>query len=76
MPRTYSEQFTAEVEAFLATSRMKPSDFGREAIGDPSFVTHLRRGRSPSLATADRVRAFISRLEAEAANRRTRGAKP
>ena len=62
--RTLSEQFRAEVEVFLTASRMKPTDFGREAIGDPSFVTRLRQGRSPSLATADKVRAFIGALEA------------
>jgi hypothetical protein len=69
---TFSEQFRAEVEAFLAASRMRPTDFGREAVGDPSFVTHLRRGRSPSLATADKVRACIGRLEAESAGRTAR----
>jgi hypothetical protein len=62
--RTFSEQFRADVEVFLAASRMKPTDFGREAVGDPSFVTRLRQGRSPSLATADKVRAFIGGLEA------------
>jgi hypothetical protein len=72
MTRTYSEQFAGEVEAFLVASRMKPTDFGREAVGDPGFITHLRRGRSPSLATADKVRAFIQRLEAESKDRRTR----
>lgn len=66
--RTFTEQFVAEIEAFLAASRMKPSDLGREAIGDPSFVTRLRQGRSPSLATADKVRSFIGRLEAHRAN--------
>lgn len=74
MTRTYSELFQAEVEAFLAASRMKPTDFGREAIGDPGFITHLRRGRSPSLATADKVRAFILRLESEAKDRQARRA--
>ena len=67
--RTYSEQFVSEVEAFLRASRMKATDFGREAVGDPSFITHLRRGRSPSLSTADKVLTFISRLETDAANR-------
>jgi len=66
--RTFTEQFVAEIEAFLTASRMKPSDLGREAIGDPSFVTRLRQGRSPSLATADKVRSFIGRLEAPRAN--------
>ena len=63
MMRTYSEQFAVRVEAFLVKTGMRASDFGREAIGDPNFVTHLRRGRSPTLATADKVTAFIERLE-------------
>lgn len=71
--RTFREQFVERVEAFLARSGMRPTDFGREALGDPSFITHLRRGRSPSLDTADRVTAFIARLEAEHAKRTQRG---
>jgi hypothetical protein len=67
--RTFREQFVERIEAFLAKSGMRPTDFGREALGDPSFVTHLRRGRSPTLDTADRVNAFIDRLEAEPSKR-------
>lgn len=74
--RTYSEHFLGRVEGFLATSRMRPTDFGREAVGDPGFVRHLRRGRSPSLTTADKVTAFIERLEAEPSNRRSGGTHP
>jgi hypothetical protein len=55
------------VETFLATSGLKVSEFGRQAVGDPSFVSNLRRGRTPTLVTADRVMAFIAQLEAEAA---------
>ena len=67
--RTFREQFVERVEAFLVQSGMRPTDFGREALGDPSFITHLRRGRSPSLDTADRVTAFIERLESQQAKR-------
>ena len=67
--RTYTEHFSEKVEACLKASRMKATDFGREAVGDPSFITHLRRGRSPSLATADKVVTFITRLEEDNANR-------
>jgi predicted transcriptional regulator len=74
--RTYTEHFAATVDAFLKASRMKATDFGREAVGDPSFITHLRRGRSPSLATADKVLAFIARLEEQAANRAPAGKSP
>ena len=68
--RTISEQFLSRVEAFLTTSGAKPSEFGRQTVGDPSFVANLRRGRSPTLGTADKVLAYIERLEAESAGRR------
>jgi hypothetical protein len=74
--RTIREQFLARVEAFLAVSGIKPSEFGRQSLGDPTFVVSLRRGRSPSLATADKVLAYIDKLEAEAANPRKNRRKP
>jgi len=69
MVRTFSERFTSRVEAFLAETGTKPTEFGRSSVGDASFVLNLRRGRSPTLATADRVLAYIDRLEAETARR-------
>jgi hypothetical protein len=56
---TFTEQFHREVEAFLERSDFKPTEFGRQAVGDPSLVLNLRRGRSPTLITADRILAFI-----------------
>lgn len=64
---TISHQFRERVEAFLDASGFKPSEFGRQAVGDRSFVLNLRRGRSPTLATADRVLSFIRDCEAGAA---------
>ena len=52
--------FRAEVEAFLAVTGIKRSLFGREATGNPSFVAHLRRGVSPTLATVRRVRVWMA----------------
>ena len=46
-----------------------PTEFGRAAVGDAAFVLNLRRGRSPTLATADKVLKHIERLEAEEENR-------
>jgi predicted transcriptional regulator len=66
---TISRQFRERVEAFLKASGFKPTEFGRQAVGDPSFVLNLRRGRSPTLATADRVLAFIAELESESSRR-------
>ena len=51
--------FERRVAAFLRRARMSPSEFGERAVGDRNFLGDLRRGRSPRLATADRVLAFI-----------------
>ena len=69
MTRTISEQFLSRVQDFLAATGTKPTEFGRAAVGDAAFVLNLRRGRSPTLATADKVLKHIERLEAEEANR-------
>ena len=57
--KTLTEHFHSTVEAFLERTGFKPTEFGRQAVGDPSLVLNLRRGRSPTLATADRILAFI-----------------
>ena len=69
---TMTDQFRARVEAFLKTSGFKPTEFGRQSVGDPSFVLSLRRGRSPTLPTADRVLDFIAETEATARRRANR----
>lgn len=60
---TMRERFLARVERFLAVTGTKPSEFGHLVVGDRAFVTKLRRGRSPTLATADRVIAYIEAAE-------------
>ena len=52
-------QFRDAVEDWLKRTGMAPARLGAEALGDPSFVLRLRRGRVPRLDTADRVLAFI-----------------
>ena len=61
-------RFLREVEAFLAVTRTKRAVFGLAAAGDPSFVARLMGGASPTLATVDRVRAWM-REHASAAER-------
>ena len=56
---TLLTDFSEEVALFLTTSRMAPSRFGRDALGDPGFVAELRKGRCPNLRTIERARAFI-----------------
>ena len=52
-------QFRDAVSAFLDRDGMTHSQLGREALGDPSFVLRLMRGRAPRLDTADRLLAFM-----------------
>lgn len=58
--------FQAEVEAFLDVTRTKPYLFGQQSAGDPSFVSRLRKGLSPSLDTVQRVREWMARNCGEA----------
>ncbi len=56
---TLQTDFAAEVADFLEKSGMRPSRFGRMALGDPGFVAALNQGRAPNLRTIERARAFI-----------------
>ena len=47
-----------EVDAFLKVTGTKRSVPGVRAARDPSFVSRLRRGASPRLATVERVQAL------------------
>jgi hypothetical protein len=63
---TLSEQFIADVDAFLTRSGMTATAFGKEALNDPSFVPDLRAGRRPGLGSVDKVYEFI-RAQTQAA---------
>lgn len=67
-----SSHFREQVEAFLEAYGFKPTEFGRQAIGDPTFVFGLRRGRSPTLTTADKVISFMAAFEEEQRKRQQR----
>jgi len=49
-----------EVDRFLRASGMSATRFGRLAIGDPSLVRDLRRGRALRPATVARIAAFLA----------------
>ena len=51
--------FRREVEGFLAVTGMKAYLLGEMAVGDPSFVTRLRKGASAQLSTVDRVHRWM-----------------
>ena len=67
--RAVTPAFLGEVEAFLAVTGTKRSVLGQEATGNPSFVAQLLGGVSPSLATLESVRAWMS-ASASATERR------
>ena len=47
------------IQTHLDRTGTSPARLGADALGDPSFVLRLKRGRVPRLGTADRVLAFI-----------------
>ena len=53
-------RFLREIEAFLEVTGIKPHVLGEQALGDPSFVLRLERGRSPTLGTVDKVGAWMA----------------
>lgn len=55
------------IENYMRLTKMSPSRFGREVLGDPCFVTALRLGRDPRSRTTARVIAWIDAREQELA---------
>jgi len=49
-----------EVEAFLRTTGMSDSTFGRIFYGSPGFVKHLRQGRACREDIAAKIRAMMN----------------
>jgi len=54
--------FASRLSAFLRSTGMSPATLGFKAVGDPNLVRQIKRGRSPSLRTADRVLSFMNRF--------------
>jgi sulfate adenylyltransferase subunit 2 len=61
-----AQSFLAEIEDFLSSAGVDPSALGKQALGDPNFVFDLRKGRSPSTRTIDKVRSWIAQQAAPA----------
>ena len=52
------------IELYLRRSNMAPTRFGREALGDPRFISDLKNGRELRQKTAERVAAWLDAHEA------------
>ncbi|MCI5073420.1 hypothetical protein [Oricola sp.] len=61
------EAFKAEVERFIETHNLNPTQFGKTFAGDPLFVFQLRDGREPRTATRQKISAAMSEFEKGAA---------
>ena len=61
--QTLEEQFNTRLNAFLGSTGLRPTTLGMQALGDPSLLRQIERGRSPSLMTADRILAFMAAYE-------------
>jgi len=48
------------IERYLRESGIPASRFGRDVMGDPGFVSSLRRGRDPRATTITRVSQYLA----------------
>jgi len=57
----------SEIEDFCRRSNIAESTFGKRAVNDGKFVNRLRNGKSTTLATAEKIRTYISSNRTHAA---------
>ena len=57
---TLEEYVRSRIVAFLESTGISPTRFGRMAVGDPHLVRRIEAGRSLTLRRADRILAFIA----------------
>ena len=50
------------IERYLRKSGVPPTRFGRDAVGDPQFVTDLRNGREPRERTVRKVADYLATM--------------
>ena len=66
-----AQSFLAEIDRFLSSAGIDPTALGKQALGDPNFVFDLRKGRSPSTRTIDKVRSWMAQQTAPTAAAKT-----
>jgi sulfate adenylyltransferase subunit 2 len=63
-----AKSFLSEIDRFLETLGLDPTTLGKQALGDPSFVFDLRKGRSPSTRTIGKVRDWMRQQKSSVAD--------
>lgn len=53
------------IEQFLDRADMKPTRFGREAVGDPRLISDMKNGRELRDETVARIQAWLDAQEPE-----------
>ena len=71
-----AQAFLSDIERFLATASTDPTTLGKQALGDPSFVFDLKKGRSPSTRTMDRVREWMRKQQPAPTHRASKPQAP
>ena len=60
---TERDRLLQEIDDFRDRHGMAAAPFGAHAVGDRSFVFRLRAGAQPRLDTAEKVRAYMLRVD-------------
>lgn len=55
------DELLSEINIFLNKTEMKPTAFGKAAVGDGSFVHNLKRGLDIRMSTYAKVKNFINK---------------
>ena len=59
-----TETLLRDIEAFCRRHRMAETYFGARAVNNGKLLARLREGRTVTLSTAERVRAFMAQHDA------------
>ena len=60
---TARDQLLRDIDAFLARHAMPAATFGIQSMNDRAFLYRLRAGAQPRLDTAEKVRAYMQRVD-------------
>ena len=60
---TARDQLLREIEAFLARHHIPAATFGAQSMNDRAFLYRLRDGAQPRLDTAEKLRAYMDRID-------------
>jgi len=65
MEKLTDDALLRQVDAFLKRTKLAPTRFGLEAMGDGALIKQLREGRSLTLKNANRVLDFMATYQPE-----------